>query len=133
MEEVGKIGRGDCIVGVCSERFDGRVILVLDLMRGLGIEFDECMGRIVEGKKGVVEVVGSEEVVGVDNVVIMVGDSERDVVEFRVEVERVDSVRYDGWGVGVGEMRIGSCVGSEVGVCWVECDRWDKWKSRMFV
>ena len=71
VEEVLEVVVKDRVVLECGFGFDGWVEVFVIVVVVVGEEVDEGVVGVLEWEKGVVEVVGGEEVVRVDDLVIM--------------------------------------------------------------
>ena len=84
LQELAHIGTPDSILRVCTQRFHASLILLFHFITALGIDFHQCMATILQAKKGVLHLVGSNEVVPVHNLLIMLTDTHTHLVQFAV-------------------------------------------------
>lgn len=84
-------------------------------------------------KKGVLHLVGSDEVVPVHNLLIMLTDTHTHLVQFAVHFQGLHTLTYHASALGVPQIWIGSCLATELRLCSVHCDTSHNWNSTIFL
>lgn len=94
LQELAHIGTPNSILRVCTQRFHASLILLFHFITALGIDFHQCMATILQAKKGVLHLVGSDEVVPVHNLLIMLTDTHTHLVQFAVHFQSLHTLTY---------------------------------------
>ena len=91
------------------------------------------MATILQTKKGILHLVGSNEVVPVHNLLIMLTDTHTHLVQFAVHLQSLHTLTYHASALGVPQIWIGSCLATELRLCSVHCDTSHNWNSTIFL
>ena len=133
LQELAHVGTPNSILRVCTQRFHASLILLFHFITALRIDFHQCMATILQAKKGVLHLVGSDEVVPVHNLLIMLTDTHTHLVQFAVHFQSLHTLTYHASALGVPQIWIGSCLATELRLCSVHCDTSHNWNSTIFL
>ena len=133
LQKLAHVSTTDSIFCECAQRFHASLVLFFHFIPALLIDFHQGMAAILQSKKGVLNLVGSDEVVSVHNLLIMLTDTHTHFVQFAVHFQSLHTLTYHASALGIPQIGIHSHLATELRLCSVHSDTSHNWNCSVFL
>ena len=133
LQKLAHVSTTDSIFCECAQRFHASLVLFFHFIPALLIDFHQGMAAILQSKKGVLNLVGSDEVVSVHNLLIMLADTHTHFVQFAVHLQGLHTFSSHASALGVPQIGIRSHLATELCLCSVHSDTPHNWNCTIFL